>query len=1621
MDNILHSSLSIFHSFLLWVCGLGIAAIALAYVGYLLARFPGKVRRSIRTYGLPTVIALAALMVFATIEGTPTNEDKERYQQQHQQQGGLPDPGQDGSVPGDSGTGSDSDADGLPGIMTLELGDDDYGTDGSDGATEGAGTIEAELLTLPDIRPLTESDYAAGIVLSQIGTDETHSFEPILGAEICDDWRRFGAATDWFRCKWRMENEEWRMVLGTNVFDAVTVFSYGTVRPSMTNLTTFVSPFQANIGIVPESNWPLLIPTTNDDDILHSPFSILHSQFWQALTPSNTFVMCWQNVPWNRDVHYPFSFMIEFEEKGDITFRYDLANVKWRMENGEWVENAVLSNVCVGVMNNGLGRAFNALPTNVTSLKFAHLDPTRADDFDPDGDGLTTEDEVLVHHTDPYDADTDKDGLSDGREVNETHTDPLDPHSLDPRYPDGVAVVLGDLDPFDSPDGSTHTYLEHVFYTGTTNAPFAYPQSTDDTAVLRVSVSGTGSGELVVGDKVVPLLSRESPAHNAPRRARSTGGELTPPPNALLVTVVKGCDVRIYLRGDPSLALDLDSEDFAFGRLPNSAGTSASSYFVNFPNTKAETPCIHDFNARKKRISLSATSGASGLTAEWSGPSDVEIENLPPRSAEITARFSARESSGISYEVDHPLYLFGRKHYDQTVRFCPRPSEEDDEDEDPDWYESGEGDPSDGDSERDEHWCCYWGVCEEWCDCGCECWNDDEVDDDSPDEDEDFDDDCPVHAVSYEDCAHLHEETYTNSVATASPLGGVLYVREPLLFEQIHLDAPTGICNCCSCPDHHTNYVGVAYKSYRLKLLDADGTDFIRTTTSCDVNLAGVYPSSSVGDAPLAFARNGEVYRRYNKTVLGVGIRGESGVDLPVCNALDRRFGYPMTVCTNVWEAPSLSLVTNVKLPSGNVHLELADATGQFTVWYLDRRTWEYRKLLDTATTPVKNLSMSYWKALMRRSTYGDSSEMPIQITSASPGGVTLRFRYWTVVDGKFVQDEAVQRITSVPPPIRLDITRDASIDNGDAAAWLSGRTFYYWTNQDTNKGDYIGAVDDYTPNARDLVVNGTFDLVNFFPATLDFKPFKDAWGDHVTYVVKPQWAETNSFNFCFADVPWSQAGSIQTTNTVTLTGQPLSYAQLAELPAGGVELPLELLTRFSEDSGLMICEAKRPYVSLRCEIRVDGSLLYSYSVPMTILPVKEMYSWYNFRNVSGDAIVRPSAFHALWEEQNTKSLVFLHGANVDEEHAEAWGDAVFKRTWLAGCKADFYNVDWRSNIGSPANYHENASNAFVVASQIVSSIRAIPGEKVIMAHSLGNMVVSSMIQDHGLQVSRYLMCDSAVPSEAYYPEGTLSIRVPQLVHPDWENYPTNSWTSNWHTLFANDANDDRKYLGWPGRFIDVAQYAVNFYSTGDEVLELRHNNNIHLLVGATSGYVQYSWHHQELWKGRGNHEVLGATTWSGWNIEENWLGANKISEEEARLIDDRDPTEFKTNTVFYCYPTSMNSTNISLLVRAAHLTHGIPSLARATGARDLYQAIGNQDNFDLNEEDAELATSDGDDEEAENEHSALQTHCGVSKPNGWPVRSKWDTRWLHSDMKDVSYFYNFMFYNKVIEKGGLR
>ena len=108
---------------------------------------------------------------------------------------------------------------------------------------------------------------------------------------------------------------------------------------------------------------------------------------------------------------------------------------------------------------------------------------------------------------------------------------------------------------------------------------------------------------------------------------------------------------------------------------------------------------------------------------------------------------------------------------------------------------------------------------------------------------------------------------------------------------------------------------------------------------------------------------------------------------------------------------------------------------------------------------------------------------------------------------------------------------------------------------------------------------------------------------------------------------------------------------------------------------------------------------------------------------------------------------------------------------------------------------------------------------------------------------------------------------------------------------------------------------------------------------------------------------------------------------------------DFKTNTVFYCYPSSMNATNIPHFVRNAHLALGIPSLTPATGRTNWGGDLMDGRMVDMNDD------SSG----------------GVLRPNEWPIRSVYPNRWLHSDIKDVSYFFNHRLFLKIIEKGGFQ
>ena len=1470
-------------------------------------------------------------------------------------------------------------------------GDDGGGTSTNEPPSRLVGAVRPRSIpsSPPAIVPTTisEAAYGLGLVPVHVGRCETHDFSPSASASVAVEWMDHGAATDHLLRDLGTVGFPW----GTNVVRRLTVCAEGVVYPAPGDTGTFFAPFRGELGVVPSANWPQLAEANRP------------SRVWSDVRADGAFVLTWQNVLLGRDEANPVSFQLQLDPDGTATFRYDLSRL---------ASDDALTNVVSAVAANGC-RLDIPLDRSLTSVVFARLTEDDRANPDRDGDGVSTADELLVYGTDPSRCDTDRDGLSDYDELFVWCSDPLDANSRRVDVPDGVAVVLGDLDPFEIPPGSTNTVLEHVFYTGTTNAPFAYPVATDSRALLRVSAQGAGAGRVVVGDVVVPLIAA-SVASAAPRLL---GADPTASDGAgFLVQVVRGQDVQVHVFGSASFSATYESDDFAFGTLPY-FGWGGTEGYINFPNTVADIPCIHDLNARKKVVTLPVDETGDLLTCTWQGTESVEIENIPPRSAAITGRFPLRQTRDITYTLSHPSYLFGQTTYRQTVRFCPHPhAGDEDTADDPTWLESGDGAPSDGGAfESPEWWCCFWGRCGGDWDCGCQgrcglgcgCAGSGTVGEVSAEV-------CAVHNLPYEQCAPLHWTDFTNAFESVEHLGDVMYIRDPLAYDRCDLVCPYEHRNCCPCPDHSTNYVGLAYKSHRLKVVDSFGRNFTRSGSSCSVWVAGTHPSAAIGDAHLAFAANGEVVRTYDHTVLGVAISAAPyATPLSMYNTLSSGLGVPMTVVTNLNDALQLTLETNVRLPDGNIRLEFLDAEGQFALWVYDYSRNKYEKILDTEGRSVIDLSLARWRKLVGCASEYDSPKTPIYITSSRRGSTTLRFRYWGVIDGFFVQDRAEQTITAINPPLLPDIGNDGRIDDTDVLAYLDGAKFRFWSNDENVKGNYVKEhEEDVEPNAFNLTVDGAYDLVNFFPMAVDLGPILECWGNFVSYrLIRTGWRES-TFNYCFADMPWDDTRLMQTSAVHTVEGPLLSATGLATIPRdGGMRLPLANFQPSAPSNRVMVAEAQDADCGMRLEIERDGKVLYAFDVPLDIRYVKDLYSWINMRHTSDEWERRPTRIRPDAGREGRKQFIFLHGANVAEANAEIWGDQIYKRLWHSGVDVDFYNVDWRSNIGlTGANYQENVSNAFVVASNLAPVLAAIPGEKVIMAHSLGNMVVSSMIQDHGLQVSKYLMCNSAVPSEAYDPSPAL--RVPQLVHPEWEDYPTNTWASCWHSLFDGSPNDDRRLLGWPGRFADVAQYAVNFYSTGDEALELYENNNLWLDTGLIEtdwtrpDFAHHCWHKQELFKGRARlSEGLGGTSWAGWGFNTvpyrlsdppQTLLLPKYSASEAAALSSE---QLRNDPVFNPAPSSMTNSVIPLLVRGAILAQGIPALAPPTGGIVLPQWDA-ETSFNLNSE---------------------ENNGGVLKPNGWPSRNRYSGRWLHSDMKDVAFYFTYKFYEKVIEKGGLR
>jgi hypothetical protein len=494
--------------------------------------------------------------------------------------------------------------------------------------------------------------------------------------------------------------------------------------------------------------------------------------------------------------------------------------------------------------------------------------------------------------------------------------------------------------------------------------------------------------------------------------------------------------------------------------------------------------------------------------------------------------------------------------------------------------------------------------------------------------------------------------------------------------------------------------------------------------------------------------------------------------------------------------------------------------------------------------------------------------------------------------------------------------------------------------------------------------------------------------------------------------------------------------AKTVDVGRKGIDVPeaLAILMRMDpDDKGVAFIEGCLPVnAPLKLDIYYgEDKKVVTGELPLYLSSVEEMYWFYSIRGAESNPtapIPNGNSPDNLMENPADIDIFFTHGFNVDSEAARGWGSEVFKRLWQSGSNARFHMVTWAGDyrFGKDMNpfefmngffYHRDvqyALNSADAYKRLVKSVQANKSKRVLMAQSLGNMVTCEAIR-LGLDAEKYYMFNAAVASEAIV--NTLqnvndAIRQ-KFVPPDWRSYNSLSWAANWFRLFPND---DRSHIGWPGYFSSVLSgisEVCNYYSSGDPVLVS--NADVPSALTKTL-YVQwpvsfswswpfirfqsfefqatferFAWQKQEVLKGVNPYL---ATLEGGWGFH-SWPVDLPNGETEWRTFTAQEAQEMVTNgsivtnAVFERSVTAMFSPTILLAERNRILAYNVPAVSESTGSVPTFES---QSKF-------------------------VNLNSSAYK-NGWGRSGNpYNDQWLHSDMKDMAYYYVFRLYDELVQK----
>ena len=500
--------------------------------------------------------------------------------------------------------------------------------------------------------------------------------------------------------------------------------------------------------------------------------------------------------------------------------------------------------------------------------------------------------------------------------------------------------------------------------------------------------------------------------------------------------------------------------------------------------------------------------------------------------------------------------------------------------------------------------------------------------------------------------------------------------------------------------------------------------------------------------------------------------------------------------------------------------------------------------------------------------------------------------------------------------------------------------------------------------------------------------------------------------NVVWSNLGRENAGSFQREGDLYEFGPQLyDLAECADVTciSDGVEIPYSLRGTAETDGGVFLIEGWSPGFDLALEgwranrSQNEQEWLVTSEADICITDVEDMYRFASLRGAAEDpalAVDVPALPPNRPDGAKDLDVFFTHGFRVSEDDSHAWGSEVFKRLWQSGSNANFHMLTWRGDYGmidSGLYYQHNAWFAQRTGGALkryVEAAQPVAAKRILMTQSLGNMVACEALRE-GLQVGKYFMFDAAIPSEAIDAScraETLSDEpFAKYVPYVWQDYTNACWAANWHRFFTDDPNDARGKMGWPNRFQDALSNAAevfNYYSSGDEVFH-ETDNPPWLLSGLDESWATYCWQKQETLKGS---MFPAGTAFGGWRFY-TWRIAGfdyqYMPTAAAAMVADGSVTN---NPVFNRGFSPMFDRNASLDDQWLALAKYVPAVSSAVGGM---QVLGDNEDHDLNSSEYR---------------------------NGWgrpAVRNQ--TPWLHSDMKDMAFFYVYKLYEQLIQKGHLK